>query len=154
MLTAIFTRLATGFKRTSKTGLNQILLLVCMLAYVLIPHQGDFLDNLTLSPELQTAQARQIEIQNQTLSPFQAVIQGVSLTQKHLPHSHAQTESNISHPENITTSRVFEFQAPDLSLDLLPLVVLFLSPQLDTPPQSEVFPPPLTRQLESTILLI
>lgn len=70
-----------------------------MLAYVIIPHQGDFLDSLAMNPVLPTSVGH-VAVQEQVLSPFQAVLLGQEVPLTQHPHPHAQASTQFFHPEN------------------------------------------------------
>jgi hypothetical protein len=141
-------RLSTCFKQRLPQGL----FLLMMLAYVLIPHQGDYLDSLSLSPGLHMQASSQLIVETQELSPFQAVLRGMPFAPEAGPHAH-QAQS-LSHPENSGGAVVFRFAPPPLQPDSLP--VLLQEPDFHPWHQDHFafHPPPLLAQLASTILLI
>ena len=141
-------RLSTCFKQRLPQGL----FLLMMLAYVLIPHQGDYLDSLSLSPGLHGQAGSQLIVETQELSPFQAVLRGMPFAPEAGPHAH--NAQSMSHPENSGGAVVFRFAPPPLQPDSLP--VLLQEPDFQPWHQDHFafHPPPLLAQLASTILLI
>lgn len=135
--------------------LLQLVLLGMMLAYVLIPHQGDYLDSLSLSPGLNSWVSSQIAPETQEISPFQAVLQGQPFDPESGPHAHSG--QSLSHPENSAGISVFRFEPPPLQLETQPAPkppLLLASRLIAT---AEAHPPPQNHflsQLSATILLI
>src|SRR3990167_7348745 len=99
--------------------LPQGLFLLMMLAYVLIPHQGDYLDSLSLSPGLHMQASSQVKAEMQELSPFQAILRGMPFAPEAGPHAH--NAQSLSHPENSGGAVVFRFAPPPLQPDSLPV---------------------------------
>jgi hypothetical protein len=145
----------SAFADGLKNRLPQLLLLGMMLAYVLIPHQGDYLDSLSLSPGLNSLVSSQIAPKMQVVSPFQAVLQGQPFAPESGPHTHAG--QSLSHPENSAGISVFRFDPPPLQLEVQPVLkpLLVLASRLIE--ATEPHPPPQNHflaQLSATILLI
>lgn len=145
---SFLTRLSAGLTQRLPQGL----FLLMMLAYVLIPHQGDYLDSLSLSPGLHIQASSQVKAEMQVLSPFQAVLRGMPFAPEAGPHAHQA--QNMSHPENSGGATAFSFAPPLLQPD--PLPILLQEPDFRPWDQDHFtfHPPPLLAQLASTLLLI
>ncbi|MGE3726170.1 MAG: hypothetical protein AB7I41_11510 [Candidatus Sericytochromatia bacterium] len=142
------TRLSTSLTQRLPQGL----FLLMMLAYVLIPHQGDYLDSLSLSPGLHMQASSQVKAEIQELSSFQAVLRGMPFAPESGPHAH-NTQS-LSHPENSGGATAFRFEPLPLQPDSLP--ILLQEPDFRPWDQDHFafHPPPFLAQLASTLLLI
>lgn len=132
-----------------------------MLAYVLIPHQGDFLDGLSMQPGLRQAGyhgLHRLQIQDEVLTPLQAVLQGKPLT---LASNEAEDcpPQDLDHPEDIVRSTADILPAEALSwvayaLDPQRLLLAGPSGRAPRPPPWPAFRQNLPPHIASTILLI
>jgi len=126
-----------------------------MLAYVIIPHQGDFLDSISLSTSLPN-QSALVEAQQQSLTPFQAVLRGLKITPESGGHAHTLANQGISHPESFVTAQTPEFKTIQVITQEVNTAVRISFPQAPLPvyQESHPLPPPLSAHIASTVLLI
>lgn len=130
-----------------------------MLAYVLIPHQGDFLDGLPMQPGLRRADyhgMHRLQIHNETLSPFQALLQGKALAQARDDAQNCPPQ-DLEHPEDMVRSSAQPIPAALLQQDALPFRLP--APQLQARYSAHAPRPPpgllsLPAHIPSTRLLI
>jgi len=134
-------------------------LLVFMLAYVFIPHQGDFLDGLSMQPGIKQATdhgLHRFQVQHELMSPFQAVLQGKPLTLASREPTKDCPSQDLEHPEDIvlgTTDPIpvhlHKLPAPN-NFRFLPLQAVYVGYAPRPPPLQQAIP----RHIPSTILLI
>ncbi|MBF2052461.1 MAG: hypothetical protein IGS03_03230 [Candidatus Sericytochromatia bacterium] len=148
-------------RRFACTRLYSLSLLLIMLAYVLIPHQGDFLDGLSMQPGLRQAGyhgLHRLQIQNEVLTPLQAVLQGKPLT---LASNEAEDcpPQDLAHPEDIVLSAAHilppEGLTPSAASPLqIPALKSLGLGSVPRPPPGQSLPYTLPLHIPSTILLI
>jgi hypothetical protein len=87
---------------------QKLCLLLLMLAYVVIPHEGDFRDSLSLVTGVQPTHVAQ----ESGLSPLQGLLSGMALNATAPAHPCTASAHALVHPELFQTTRGAELQQP------------------------------------------
>ena len=89
---------------------QKLCLLLLMLAYVVIPHEGDFRDSLSLMAGMPPA----LVTQESGLSPLQGLLSGMTLNAAPPEQPSTASAHDLVHPELFQTTRFngAEFQEP------------------------------------------